>query len=876
MKMTRSAACLVLPLLVVVAPAWTGEARAPAAGPARIVGPRPVANAEPPAIPASDACSGDEQTVYPGRYEGTFGGAFDWTAPTASGQTTLTGTLVAEVSADPSGIGQRVTWSSGTFTATTSGTETAPGGFSFSMDGSVTGTLMPGYSNVTDDGRLTPEPDHNPSIDGVGSYTVYSPPTPVVVNWSVLSVLVPSGMVDDCVDLSGSFATVDVDGEPIWISPRGATSGSWTTEPTWELEKPGGWDQVERDIAAAEQAVDEIMVGAVDLPGREAAADALAELWMAHEGDPGCVRTIYLTRIAAALDDLKGFWLEDLHSLRGGPFSGPSGTEGQVLAAKATRYAAGWIFTDKRLQLVLPMECWPWATPMGDALLDLAAGFLQADDIGRALDFNVRAQYFDPSWNNLSQIQRRASVLAASAFHRLTAAYAADPSSVTFAMEAEAVTADELSVRCNNPSTGALAWLRSHGLYLRPPTPGSSGGGPGAAPVYHHVGATVTPDGTLSWDEVPGAIDYLVFASDPALVWSWTGTDRTVHVGAPQAGELPSFTPTTGVTYELFVVAIGADGRPSNSSAIHTHTPVGANAPHLRVTTNPPLPGEIEVDGVGRDRWGLNWVTLPVGAHQVCFGEVAGYAAPECQDVTLSLGATSTVEGVYAPNGYLRVVTSPAVASTIAVDGVPRNDWGLWTEMPPGDHQVCFGKVAGFVAPACRQVTVVAGSTLVTTGAFTADAAAPGPAGPFGYLRATTAPPANAMISVDGQPRNNWGLDWVKLSVGSHEVCFGPATDMIAPGSCTTVDISAGTTSSVTGTYGQMGFLRVVTSPSVPATVRIDREIANAWGVWTAKVPGTYTVCFGPVSGRVTPACQQATVSAHTTATVTGTYEAAP
>jgi hypothetical protein len=164
-----------------------------------------------------------------------------------------------------------------------------------------------------------------------------------------------------------------------------------------------------------------------------------------------------------------------------------------------------------------------------------------------------------------------------------------------------------------------------------------------------------------------------------------------------------------------------------------------------------------------------------------------------------------------------------------------------------------------------------------TTGTFTANPAAPGPGGTFGFLRATTSPAVAAMISVDGEWRNNWGLDWVKLPVGSHEVCFGTAPNVTAPASCSTADVLAGATATVTGTYAPKGFLRVLTSPAVRGTITVDGHISNAFGMWTAKAPGTYTVCFGYVPGYTTPACQpNAVVTANTNTTVTGTYVAAP
>lgn len=320
-------------------------------------------------------------------------------------------------------------------------------------------------------------------------------------------------------------------------------------------------------------------------------------------------------------------------------------------------------------------------------------------------------------------------------------------------------------------------------------------------------------------------------------------------------------------------VAVGADG------TVHVGDPGNQRVasltvfpPELRVTTSPAVAADITVDGIQRDSWGLNWAQFPLGPHQVCFGEVLGFVKPPCQTPTLSLGSVSNVQGTYTPNGYLRVLTSPAVASTISVDGVPRNDWGLWAEVAPGTYNVCFGNVAGRNVPSCRNVTVVAGATATTTGTFTTNAAAPGPTESFGYLRAVTNPASAAMISVDGVWRDNWGLNWVKLPVGAHEVCFGPAPNLTAP-SCQNVVVTSGNTNVVTGTYVAKGFLRVLTSPAVHGAIFVNGEIANAWGMWTAKPAGTYNVCFGAVPGRVTPPCQPAvSVTSGNTTTITGIY----
>ena len=67
-----------------------------------------------------------------------------------------------------------------------------------------------------------------------------------------------------------------------------------------------------------------------------------------------------------------------------------------------------------------------------------------------------------------------------------------------------------------------------------------------------------------------------------------------------------------------------------------------------------------------------------------------GYATPADQVVNVTAGNTTVVTGTFVPQALLRVLTSPAVPGTITIDGIRRNDWGVWTYFPPGAHQVCF------------------------------------------------------------------------------------------------------------------------------------------------------------------------------------------
>jgi len=86
--------------------------------------------------------------------------------------------------------------------------------------------------------------------------------------------------------------------------------------------------------------------------------------------------------------------------------------------------------------------------------------------------------------------------------------------------------------------------------------------------------------------------------------------------------------------------------------------------------------------------------------------------------VSIAAGVTTTVEGVFSVHGWLRILTDPAVPSTIYVNGVPRNDWGMWQSMLPGTYLVAFGAVPGYPTPEAQIAVVTAGQTSVVTGSF--------------------------------------------------------------------------------------------------------------------------------------------------------------
>ncbi|MDG2111385.1 MAG: hypothetical protein P8N02_02090, partial [Actinomycetota bacterium] len=263
------------------------------------------------------------------------------------------------------------------------------------------------------------------------------------------------------------------------------------------------------------------------------------------------------------------------------------------------------------------------------------------------------------------------------------------------------------------------------------------------------------------------------------------------------------------------------------------------------------------------------WMKIGVGDHEVCFTDMPGFTTPACEIVTVNSGATTVVDGAYVERGFLQVNTSPAVPSTISIDGTPANDWGVWTHLEPGNYQVCFGDVADMTAPACQNAVVAAGATTPITGVFASNPGAPAPTGD-GMLRVTTAPAVPAQISIDGVPADSWSLTWVKLAPGQHEVCFSDIQGFDTP-PCRTVNLTADTTTTIGGVYTQRGSLRIDTSPAQPSTILVDLVPRDDSGVWTDVPPGTYDVCFGEASSFA-PACQNVTVNPGALTTVTGTW----
>ena len=289
----------------------------------------------------------------------------------------------------------------------------------------------------------------------------------------------------------------------------------------------------------------------------------------------------------------------------------------------------------------------------------------------------------------------------------------------------------------------------------------------------------------------------------------------------------------------------------------------------LRVTTSPALPSQIIVDGTPSDSWGLAWVHLAPGSHTVSFTHIEGYTDPAPQTVTVTAGVTTTVTGTFTQRGTLRVITSPAVPSTISVDGIPRERLGHVDRHPgriPPSVLRCGPRPHHARVPDrdrhrrrphhdhrhVRHEHVhhrtdrrdVASYDLARVAVADLDRRQPRrqlgprvgpPAGrhPHGELHAHRGLHRSRAADRDDHQRRDHDRDRnvhaTRHTARHHE-------------------------------------------PGRAVHHQCRRHPRDDYGMWTDIPAGSHQVCFGAVAGLTTPACQTATVTAGALTTITGTF----
>jgi hypothetical protein len=235
--------------------------------------------------------------------------------------------------------------------------------------------------------------------------------------------------------------------------------------------------------------------------------------------------------------------------------------------------------------------------------------------------------------------------------------------------------------------------------------------------------------------------------------------------------------------------------------------------------------------------------------------------------------------------GTLNVQTDPPVPATIYVDGIERNTWGAWADLLPGLYRVSFGELKGFIAPIEQTVEVMNGKTTKVVGQYITKTEE----GPKGMLTVKTVPELPSVISLNGFPRDCTNINLLKLPSGSYSLSFSsisgyqnpeiitvtmiPGNESISQPINEPVIIKPGITTNIVANFNPLGHLKVITSPPVPATIFVDGNPMDTFGIWTDILPGDHLVSFGALQGYLSPELKTVTIKPWVTTEVIGDYE---
>jgi hypothetical protein len=341
------------------------------------------------------------------------------------------------------------------------------------------------------------------------------------------------------------------------------------------------------------------------------------------------------------------------------------------------------------------------------------------------------------------------------------------------------------------------------------------------------------------------------------------------------------------------------------SDAVFTILQATISSPSLlRIQTSPAVPTRIYLDGIQRNDWGLNWIKMPVGAYMLSFSDVYGYTTPASVSVKYYPGGDAVTQSLNSPiniysntvtevivnfslMGNLRVQTSPPMPATIYCNGNLMDDWAFWANIAPGDYNISFEPMNGYITPDPVVATVIAGETTNITGMYTTGSNTVTPVA-HGLLRVQTSPAVPTSIYLDGIHRNDWGLNWVKMPAGSYILSFSdvygyttptsvsvkyyPGGDAVTQSLSSPIMIYNDTVTEVIVNFIQLGNLRVETLPATPATIYCNGNPMNDWAFWVNIEPGSYIISFQAVAGLLTPPPMTVTVVAGAATHVVGNY----
>ncbi len=308
------------------------------------------------------------------------------------------------------------------------------------------------------------------------------------------------------------------------------------------------------------------------------------------------------------------------------------------------------------------------------------------------------------------------------------------------------------------------------------------------------------------------------------------------------------------------------------------HAAYVAQTGSLRVVITDPAPvgAQWRVDGGEWQAGGTTLSGLAVGEHVVEYQDVAGWAKPGSEIVTIFNGQTTTVTAAYTQHtGSVSVIITeprPAGAQWRVDGGSWQASGAVVSGLAVGTHLIEYAQVSGWDAPSDKSVNILNGQTTTVTASYTQQT---------GALRVVIQPSAaatgGARWQVDGGVWRTSGTTVTGLAVGTHTVTYNSINGWIKPDD-ETVTITKNETTSTTGIYtSTMGSLSVVLEPAeVRAAGARWRVDSGAWQTSGATVgnlaAGNHTIEYNAISGWTAPASETAVITSGQTTSLVRHY----
>ncbi|HRH02372.1 MAG TPA: peptidoglycan DD-metalloendopeptidase family protein [Bacteroidia bacterium] len=224
------------------------------------------------------------------------------------------------------------------------------------------------------------------------------------------------------------------------------------------------------------------------------------------------------------------------------------------------------------------------------------------------------------------------------------------------------------------------------------------------------------------------------------------------------------------------------------------------------------------IDGGSWQSSGTTLNNISTGSHTINFNSISGWTSPTSQNINVTNGNTSTINGTYTQNpqyGSVNVTLNPPGA--ISAGALWNIDGGSWqnsgatlSSILTGNHTINFNSISGWTSPTSQNINVTNGNTSTITGTYTQN---PQYGSVNVILNPSGAVGAGAQWNIDGGSWQNSGTTLNNILTGNHTINFNTIASWTSPSS-QNINVTNGNTTSVTGTYSPVTTTVTVTSPN--------------------------------------------------------------